>query len=37
MTNRILLSVVESVTASTDERLVTIRTEHSIYKLERIE
>ena len=35
--HRILLSLVESVTASPDEKFITIRTEHSIYKLERID
>ena len=34
--HRILLSIVESVTVTPDETLVTIKTEHSIYRLERI-
>ena len=34
--HRILLSIVESVTVTLDETLVTIKTEHSIYRLERI-
>ena len=34
--HRILLSTVESVTVTPDETLVTIKTEHSIYRLERI-
>ena len=34
--HRILLSIVGSVTVTPDETLVTIKTEHSIYRLERI-
>lgn len=34
--HRILLSIIESVTVSPDKTLVIIRTEHSIYRLERI-
>ena len=34
--HRILLSIIESVTVTPDEKLVTIKTEHSIYRLERI-
>ena len=34
--HRILLSIIESVTMSPDKTLVTIKTEHSIYRLERI-
>ena len=34
--HRILLSVVESVTVTADEKVGTIKTEHSIYRLEQI-
>ena len=34
--HRILLSNIESVTVTPDETLVTIKTEHSIYRLEQI-